>query len=64
MLVARVLCFTSMTGDTAVTFTVSETPATDSEKSSVFTCPSATRTSGIFALLKPASDAVTSYVPI
>ena len=60
MFVARVLCVTSMTGDTAITFTVSVTPATESEKSSVFTCPSATMTSGMLTLLKPASDAVTA----
>ena len=37
MFVARVLCLTSMTGETAITCTVSVTPPTGSAKSSVFT---------------------------
>ena len=63
MLVLRALCLTSTSGDSAVTWTLSATPATASVKSTFLIWPSVSGTSGVLAVLNPASVAVTSQIP-
>ncbi len=63
MLVLRALCLTSTSGDSAVTWTLSATPATASVKSTFLIWPSDSGTSGVLAVLNPASVAVTSQIP-
>ena len=60
MLVARALCLVSMSGDSAVTCTLSDTPPTLSARSTFLIWPRVRGTSAILAGLKPWSDAVTS----
>ncbi len=63
MLVLRALCLTSTSGDSAVTWTLSATPATASVKSTFLIWPRVSGTSGTEAVLNPDSVAVMSYVP-
>ena len=63
MLVAAVVCFTSMVGDSALTWTLSVTPATVKAKSTFNNWPTARTTGALLVVLKPASVAVTSYRP-
>ena len=63
MLVDRALCLTSTSGDSPVTCTLSDTPATDSAKSTFLIWPRVSGTSGTVTALNPASVAVTSQIP-
>ncbi len=55
MLVLRALCLTSTSGDSAVTWTLSATPATLSAKSTFLIWPRVSGTSGTVTALNPAS---------
>ena len=51
--VAAVDCFTSIVGDSAVTCTLSATPATCSARSTLSSLPTSTITGALFAVTKP-----------